>query len=731
MAIKTSSSTLTIAANKIVSVGKRSRNSLPVLTKEYAQFTNFLDIKINELEAIQLPSTRKIQQLSNLNITNTLGDTGGLLNSLLSGGIDLAGLIRGKESKSGTLGGAKAKPKLLGGKLKLGGLKGIAVVNSIFAGLDFATGLSEGESVGKAAAGAGGSLAGSLLGGAIGQALIPVPGLGFLIGSAAGSFLGGYAADRVADKVESGGKSKGNLRRELDFKIQQSSREQAARNETESSKAFRKSVDNFSVAVNKLGEFLGIRGLTSTQEQVLEEPVQYPEPVIPSPDDGYQGEIEGETFLPLPNATSIGDPSQNQHYGAGRDGGSRSHAGVDLTERSAPEARAPVVAYKTGKVIDIQRGDNSYRGGLVHIDHGNGLSTRYLHVIPNQNLSRNQIVYGGQQIAVLFPYGAGGTGSTHLHFEVLKNGVNVDPTSYAKGAKNKLSIPLSIEDAKAHHEKSRQSSAQITGQQSISNPFVLEVHSVGVGEKQRSGLIPSYLDKETPASRALKSEFGSYPKDFRGGDLGGPRRGMNLIETDIKKGVESNAQRLFNIIRQNPNQHFHLFAGHNDVTMGETGAPGEQEYTRKVCEMIEQMARRQGIRNVTYHRSIISNTDLTQSNWERGRRLREASLKAEPPSTAATPSKGPRFNKKLFEPAPSSTRPNISQYTSLNRNQNSITIIDRPVTTTVMVGGKQKSSRPVVIPVNGGGQSVVVSSGPTPNQLLDGVAELVLLSTFG
>jgi hypothetical protein len=36
-----------------------------------------------------------------------------------------------------------------------------------------------------------------LLGGAIGQALIPIPGVGFVLGSMAGGFLGGYASDRV------------------------------------------------------------------------------------------------------------------------------------------------------------------------------------------------------------------------------------------------------------------------------------------------------------------------------------------------------------------------------------------------------------------------------------------------------------------------------------------------------------------------------------------------------
>jgi hypothetical protein len=210
MAITTLSSPLASVANKIVSVNSRTGTSLVKAQSEYKKFGDFLDFKRQELERIPLPDDKKIQKLSNINVVNTFGSAGGLLGGLLGGALDLGGLVRGffpgegkKVGAAPQVGKPKTKPVIKSGKLRLGGIRALGVTNALFAGLDFATGLAEGESVGKSAAGTSGALAGSLLGGAIGQALIPIPGVGFVIGSAAGNFLGGYGADRTYEAVES------------------------------------------------------------------------------------------------------------------------------------------------------------------------------------------------------------------------------------------------------------------------------------------------------------------------------------------------------------------------------------------------------------------------------------------------------------------------------------------------------------------------------------------------
>jgi murein DD-endopeptidase MepM/ murein hydrolase activator NlpD len=66
-------------------------------------------------------------------------------------------------------------------------------------------------------------------------------------------------------------------------------------------------------------------------------------------------------------------------------------------------------------------------GNMVEINHGNGLSTRYCH---NEKLlvQQGDMVRKGQEVALM-----GSTGRStgpHLHFEVLKNGVQVDPLRF-------------------------------------------------------------------------------------------------------------------------------------------------------------------------------------------------------------------------------------------------------------------------------------------------------------
>lgn len=190
------SSPLFGALNNIVPI-KRSARTMSKTQSSFQGFLRFMDVEIKNMQAIKMPSKRKLKEISNINLASTFGRPGNLLTSLASGALDAAGFIGdmfGRGKKPNAKAGQKVPTK--GPKVRLGGLKALGVVNAAFAGLDFATGLQEGESVGKAAAGAGGALAGSLLGGAIGQAIIPVPGLGFVVGSMAGNFLGGYLADR-------------------------------------------------------------------------------------------------------------------------------------------------------------------------------------------------------------------------------------------------------------------------------------------------------------------------------------------------------------------------------------------------------------------------------------------------------------------------------------------------------------------------------------------------------
>ena len=97
------------------------------------------------------------------------------------------------------------------------------------------------------------------------------------------------------------------------------------------------------------------------------------------------------------------------------------HKGLDIANRAAPD----VLAADSGRVI-AAGWDNSGYGNRVIVDHGNGYRTLYGHlqkvyVLPGQGVTR------GNAIGKM-----GSTGRStgiHLHFEVILNGVYLNPLS--------------------------------------------------------------------------------------------------------------------------------------------------------------------------------------------------------------------------------------------------------------------------------------------------------------
>jgi murein DD-endopeptidase MepM/ murein hydrolase activator NlpD len=125
-----------------------------------------------------------------------------------------------------------------------------------------------------------------------------------------------------------------------------------------------------------------------------------------------------------PEGRPVQDGWISSYFGERADpftGYSAVHKGVDF---AGPEG-TKVTAVAAGLVT--YAGDRAGFGEMVEINHGNGLATRYCH---NEKLlvKQGDMVRKGQDLALM-----GSTGRStgpHLHFEVLKNGAQVDPLRF-------------------------------------------------------------------------------------------------------------------------------------------------------------------------------------------------------------------------------------------------------------------------------------------------------------
>ncbi len=122
---------------------------------------------------------------------------------------------------------------------------------------------------------------------------------------------------------------------------------------------------------------------------------------------------DGELCWPLPGHTYI-----SCNFGDDDAYGNSGHRGTDI-----PAAEGtPILAVHSGTVI-ISGWNNSY-GNQVLLDNGAGLSTRYAHMTQTA-VTAGEAVTAGQVIGYV-----GNTGDStgfHLHFEVMQNGVRVNP----------------------------------------------------------------------------------------------------------------------------------------------------------------------------------------------------------------------------------------------------------------------------------------------------------------
>ena len=159
---------------------------------------------------------------------------------------------------------------------------------------------------------------------------------------------------------------------------------------------------------------------TVTKEPVTKVVERGTQPVYVSGSQVVQGDgvTKGQMSWPVPICSNMSRGWRSGHYA------------LDICNGPVTVRNKPACAADGGTVV--YAGWNGAYGYYVKIQHANGLATAYAHlnslkVVKGQSVSRNQI------IGLI-----GSTGQStgpHLHFEVLRNGVRVNPLYYVTPGK--------------------------------------------------------------------------------------------------------------------------------------------------------------------------------------------------------------------------------------------------------------------------------------------------------
>ncbi len=116
-------------------------------------------------------------------------------------------------------------------------------------------------------------------------------------------------------------------------------------------------------------------------------------------------------------------------------GRSALHTGVDIIATPG----TPVMAAAGGVVSNVAF--HPEYGNIVDIDHDNGLTSRYAHLLKS-SVKVGDVVMKGQLIAQV-----GNTGRTtgpHLHFEVREKGVPLNPNKFLALDKKVGPVPVAL-----------------------------------------------------------------------------------------------------------------------------------------------------------------------------------------------------------------------------------------------------------------------------------------------
>ncbi len=154
-------------------------------------------------------------------------------------------------------------------------------------------------------------------------------------------------------------------------------------------------------------------------------PVDSPsDSIIPDDNQGQPVEAPIEFIVPVQSVISIGEYSETMVFNSTL-GRFSTHKGLDFFA----EEGTGVLAVLDGTVESVET--TLLNGTTIIIDHGNGLKTVYNSIADGDSVSVGQKVKKGQVIGEVSVSNRQESASgAHLHFEVMEDGVNIDPSKY-------------------------------------------------------------------------------------------------------------------------------------------------------------------------------------------------------------------------------------------------------------------------------------------------------------
>lgn len=98
------------------------------------------------------------------------------------------------------------------------------------------------------------------------------------------------------------------------------------------------------------------------------------------------------------------------------------HGGVDISA----DRGSPIIATADGTISGVWQRHPTF-GRIIYIDHKNGFQTRYAH-LESINIEYQQEIQKGDVIGYIGD--SGRSEGVHLHYEIRKNGVPMDPVKF-------------------------------------------------------------------------------------------------------------------------------------------------------------------------------------------------------------------------------------------------------------------------------------------------------------